>query len=143
MKRISRRQVILLGGQASLLAILAGCATVTPALVPLPPSSATLPPKTLPPKTVPAATVPEATLMPTTVSTPGIALDAKIGQMIMLGFRGLQVNPGDSIAADVRERNLGAVVLFNFDTIEQSYTRNIASPAQLHALDNSLQALAQ
>lgn len=81
--------------------------------------------------------------MSTLVSTPTTDLDAKIGQMLMLGFRGFEVQAGDSIAADVRDRKLGGVVLFNYDTILKAYTRNIQSPAQLQVLDNALQALAQ
>lgn len=142
MKTISRRAVLSLGGQASLIIVLAACATATPTLIPLPPT-ASLPPNTLPPATLPPLTVPPPTPMPTSLSTPMVDLDTKIGQMLMLGFRGMDVKPGDSIASDVRDRHLGAVVLFNYDTILQAYTRNISSPAQLQALNNSLQALAQ
>lgn len=69
-------------------------------------------------------------------------LDAKIGQMLMLGFRGLALKPDDAIVQDLRERNLGAVVLFQYDGALKSWTRNIESPAQLQALNASLQEYA-
>lgn len=142
MKTISRRAVLSLGGQASLLIFLAACATATPTLIPLPPPTA-LPPNTSPPATVPPSPAPLQTSMPTSVSTTAVDLDTKIGQMLMLGFRGMEVKPENTIAADIRDRHLGAVVLFNYDTILQAYTRNISSPAQLQILNNSLQALAK
>lgn len=81
--------------------------------------------------------------MPTPSPTaPGVSLDAKIGQMLMLGFRGYALTPADPIVADIRERNAGSVVLFQYDTILKTFTRNIESPAQLQALDRALQALA-
>lgn len=61
----------------------------------------------------------------------------------MLGFRGLELNPDDAIVQDLRERNLGAVVLFSYDAALKSWTRNIASPAQLQMLNASLQENAQ
>jgi beta-N-acetylhexosaminidase len=62
--------------------------------------------------------------------------------MLMLGFRGFAVTPDSPITADLRERNVGSVVLFNYDTILKAFTRNVESPAQLAALNRSLQALA-
>jgi len=78
---------------------------------------------------------------PTVMET--LDLDAKIGQMLMLGFRGLELKPDDAIVQDVRERNLGAVVLFQYDGALKSWTRNIAAPAQLQALNAALQEYAR
>lgn len=61
----------------------------------------------------------------------------------MLGFRGLELKPDDSIVADIRDHNLGAVVLFQYDGALNSWTRNIQSPAQLKALNASLQSYAK
>lgn len=60
----------------------------------------------------------------------------------MLGFRGLEIKPDDPIAADLRERHLGSVVLFQYDGALASWTRNIESAAQLQALNASLQKMA-
>lgn len=72
-----------------------------------------------------------------------ITLDAKIGQMLLLGFRGYELQADDAIVRDIRERNLGAVVLFSYDGELKKFERNIASPAQTQALNASLQAYAQ
>jgi len=65
-------------------------------------------------------------------------LDEKIGQMIMVGFRGLAVGDGDPVARDIRERRIGGVILFDYDVPSRTWGRNIASPAQLKALVSSL-----
>lgn len=70
-------------------------------------------------------------------------LDAKIGQMLMLGFRGFELKADDPIVQDIRERNLGAVVLFQYDSALKNFTRNIQSPAQLQELNASLQEYAR
>ena len=66
-------------------------------------------------------------------------LNAKIGQMLMAGFRGLSAGPADPIIRDIREYHLGGVVLFDYDVPLASSERNIQSFAQVHALINALQ----
>lgn len=68
-------------------------------------------------------------------------LEVKIGQMLMVGFSGLQVNDEHFIVQDIRQRHLGGVVLFNYDVPTQQPVRNIASPAQVKALVASLQSI--
>jgi beta-N-acetylhexosaminidase len=80
------------------------------------------------------------TTTPTHEPTPDASLEAKIGQMLMVGFRGLEVSDDHFIVHDVRERNLGGVVLFDYDVPSQSPARNIESPSQVKALTASLQA---
>ena len=117
MTPIDRRTFLRLAGQsAAALAVLAGCGAAAlptadralPTLVP----STPLPPTALPP-------TPSATPSPssTTDSTPaaGIPLEVKIGQMLLVGFRGLAVDQMHPIVADIRDRHLGGVVLFDFD----------------------------
>jgi predicted enzyme related to lactoylglutathione lyase len=62
--------------------------------------------------------------------------------MLMIGFRGLEVNDDHFIVRDIRERNLGGVVLFDYDAPSGSPVRNIESPAQVQALVAALQAAA-
>ncbi len=69
-------------------------------------------------------------------------LDEKIGQMVLAGFRGLELAEGNPVVADLRRRSLGGVALFDRDLPSGSPVRNIASPAQLNALDTSLSRLA-
>lgn len=73
-------------------------------------------------------------------SEPG--LDEKIGQMIMVGFRGLSVADGDPVARDIRERHIGGVILFDYDVPTRTWGRNIESPGQLRALTAALRKLA-
>jgi beta-N-acetylhexosaminidase len=69
------------------------------------------------------------------------SLGVKIGQMLMIGFRGLSVAEAPGIAADIRERRIGGVVLFDYDVPLHSPSRNISSPEQLSRLTLELQKL--
>jgi beta-N-acetylhexosaminidase len=69
--------------------------------------------------------------------TPG--LDVKIGQMIMVGFRGLAVSDDHPVARDIRERHIGGVVIFDYDVPTHSYGRNIESAKQIKVLTSALQ----
>jgi beta-N-acetylhexosaminidase len=136
MAMVSRKKFLILSGQFSLLA-LAGCANVVatptpaPAATRLPNASATPIENNAP------------TRMPTeTALTPMMDLDTKIGQMVMLGFRGLSVNDDSTIVRDIIERKIGTIILFQYDMNLLDHTRNIQSPAQLQALNASLQRYA-
>lgn len=72
-----------------------------------------------------------------------VDLATKIGQMLIIGFRGFEVNQNDIIAQDIRDRHIGGVILFDYDTIQRSAKRNIASPAQVQRLTAQLQSFAQ
>lgn len=65
-----------------------------------------------------------------------------IGQMFMVGFRGMRVDDAHPLAADIVERHLGGVVLFDYDVPNGEFVRNIESPEQVKALTSDLQALA-
>ncbi len=69
-------------------------------------------------------------------------LDRKIAQMLLVGFRGLRVEDCPFIGADIARRNLGGVILFDYDVVLKRHRRNIASPAQLKQLVAELQGLA-
>jgi beta-N-acetylhexosaminidase len=84
----------------------------------------------------PTPTLPEPT------ATPGPSLRDRIGQMLLVGFRGLTVEGASEVAADIRDRNLGGILLFDTDQPTHSSVRNVGSPAQLAALVTGLQALA-
>jgi beta-N-acetylhexosaminidase len=71
----------------------------------------------------------------------GDSLDIKIGQMLMVGFRGLTARPGSPIAEAIRDYHLGGVVLFDFDVEKKEYGRNIASPMQMLDLTSGLQEI--
>jgi len=69
-------------------------------------------------------------------------LDAMIGQMLMAGFRGFTVDEQSPIVRDIRERNLGGVVLFDYDVALASPNRNIDTPAQVARLTAALAGFA-
>lgn len=69
-------------------------------------------------------------------------LDAKIGQMLMVGFRGCEFRGDLPIVADIRDRHLGGVVLFDYDVQRRTPERNIQRPEQVRRLVASLQDVA-
>src|SRR5439155_17814198 len=85
---------------------------------------------------------PTPTLSPTPSATAGPSLRERIGQMLLVGFRGLTADQAPEIIADIRDRNLGGVLLFDTDQPTHSAVRNIRDPAQLKALVAALKALA-
>ncbi len=68
-------------------------------------------------------------------------LRRKIGQMLLVGFRGLQVGQSDPIAEQIRAGQIGGVILFDFDVQTHESERNIRSPEQVKALVDDLQGL--
>ncbi len=82
----------------------------------------------------------EPTIAPTSDT---VDLAIKIGQMFMVGFRGLTIDAQHPeqhpIVQDIVARHLGGVVLFDYDVPNGEFVRNIASPEQLTALTQSLQ----
>ncbi len=67
-------------------------------------------------------------------------LAKQIGQMLMVGFRGLEVDETSPIVKDINQGRVGGVVLFDYDVGLRSTTRNIKSPNQLQKLTSDLQA---
>ncbi len=113
------------------MALLAGCETS--------PENTKL--KSTPVKGTPRATQPAASSAQSpTKGVTSANLDVKIGQMLMVGFRGLEVDNEHFIVQDIRERHLGGVVLFDYDVPTQQAVRNIASPSQVKALIASLKS---
>ncbi len=62
----------------------------------------------------------------------------KIGQLFLLGFQGERLDPSHPLLADIRERNLGGVILFDRHLATGNETNNICSAAQVQALTSSL-----
>jgi beta-N-acetylhexosaminidase len=60
-----------------------------------------------------------------------------VGQMIMVGFRGVEVS--DEIQKDIENFNIGGVILFDYDVSTKSYGRNILDSEQIRSLTESLQ----
>lgn len=71
-----------------------------------------------------------------------MTLGEKIGQMLMIGFRGLEAGARSAIARDIRAGRIGGVILFDRDLALAASERNIRSPQQVKKLIASLQARA-
>jgi len=71
-----------------------------------------------------------------------LTLEEKIGQMLLVGFRGYTVDDDSQIARDIAAGRVGGVILFDRDVALGSNERNIEDPAQVRALTASLQGYA-
>lgn len=68
-------------------------------------------------------------------------LKQKIGQMLIVGFRGTEVSEDSEIIKQINEYNLGGVILFDWDVPGQQFPRNIISPEQTKKLVADLKSL--
>lgn len=75
------------------------------------------------------------------IGKPPPPLDIMIGSMLMLGFRGADLPPGDAFLEQVRAGHVGHVILFDRD-VTTGGERNITSPQQLRQLTATLRAVA-
>lgn len=124
----TRRQV-LAGGGILATALLAGCR----------PAESGAPLATNTPEPAPTASPAVVAAKPAGAE---VELRKKLAQMVMVGFRGTALTADSSIVADVRERGVGGVVLFSYDSALQSPVRNVESPEQVAALNAGLRELA-
>ncbi|HLE57936.1 MAG TPA: glycoside hydrolase family 3 N-terminal domain-containing protein, partial [Rhodothermia bacterium] len=69
-----------------------------------------------------------------------VDLDTMIGQMILVGFRGTEVNEIAPIYSDVVDRKVGGIILFEYDVPSRSRPRNITSPDQVRRLISTIQS---
>ncbi len=74
-----------------------------------------------------------------------VDLEAKIGQMLIVGFRGLSIKDKgvQNLRKDIQEYHLGGVILFDYDMTRKSWKRNIKSPTQVRTLVEQLQVVSQ
>jgi len=75
---------------------------------------------------------------PLPTPSPAAGLDAKIGRMLMVGFRGLTLSPDNPVVADIQAHRIGGVVLFDHDVPAKNDVRNVESPEQVKALIRDL-----
>jgi beta-N-acetylhexosaminidase len=68
-----------------------------------------------------------------------ISLRDKIGQMLLVGFDGLEVNDESPVVKQIDEYGLGGVILFDYDCKSKTFDKNIASVKQVQELNNNLQ----
>ena len=71
-------------------------------------------------------------------------LREKIGQLLIVGFRGARPTECERVVRDIREHHLGGVILFDQEMADPSVKRrNIESPGQVRELIEYLQAQAR
>jgi beta-N-acetylhexosaminidase len=128
--RLSRRALLLagLGGAGSLLAACLSQATRSTA------------PSGTPSATSAATSSPLAT--PTATPAPQLSLEARIAQMLLVGFRGTDADSAVATLDAIASRSVGGVVLFSRDQPSGSPVRNIVGPQQVAELTAALQEAA-
>ncbi len=62
-----------------------------------------------------------------------------IGQMIIIGFRGVDISDNPEMVNNIENLNLGGVILFDYDIPSKSFPRNIVNPEQTKKLIEDLQ----
>ena len=65
-------------------------------------------------------------------------LHAKIGQMLLVGFSGLDISAGHEIAQAIQTHHLGGVILFDMDYQAKTSGKNILDPQQVKKLTSQL-----
>ena len=71
-------------------------------------------------------------------------LEEKIGQMLMIGFRGTTLTANNHIYKDIKNHHIGGVVLYDYDLFSNGkMPRNIESPTQTKALCEAIQNLSK
>ena len=65
----------------------------------------------------------------------------QIGRMIMVGFRGTTIQPNSPIVQQIKNGDVGGVILFETDVPTGQDNRNIRSPKQIKRLIDNLQSL--
>jgi beta-N-acetylhexosaminidase len=68
------------------------------------------------------------------------SLEKKIGQMLMIGFYGTSAKPESQICKDIKKYDVGAVILFDYNPVDKTKPKNIATKEQLAKLTKELQA---
>lgn len=71
-----------------------------------------------------------------------MSLTEKIGQMLLVGFRGRSIERRHEIVSDIEKHKIGSVILFEYDARLRQRARNISSPQQLKKLTTDLQSYA-
>ncbi len=68
-----------------------------------------------------------------------LSLRDKIGQMLIMGFDGKQVDRDSAIVKQMNANPIGGVILFDYNFQTQAFDKNIESPEQVGRLNRHLQ----
>jgi beta-N-acetylhexosaminidase len=69
------------------------------------------------------------------------SLSYKIGQILMIGFRGMSVSDTNKLLRDLKTYHIGATIFFDYDVTEKRFVRNIDSPRQVKSLCRDIKKL--
>lgn len=70
-----------------------------------------------------------------------VTLDEKIGQMLMVGFKGFEVSDTSHVVRDIQTFHTGGIILFDYDVPSGTPNRNIDNENQVTQLIDDLQQL--
>lgn len=70
-----------------------------------------------------------------------LQLRKDIGEMMLVGFRGMSIDKDHHITRDIVEYHIGGVILFEYDAPSGTHNRNIRDPKQVKQLCERLQAV--
>ena len=68
------------------------------------------------------------------------SLRRDIGEMLLVGFRGTDIDSNSHIVRDIRDYGIGGVILFEYDAPSRTRNRNVGSRSQLRRLCSALQS---
>ncbi|KTD61841.1 glycoside hydrolase family 3 N-terminal domain-containing protein [Legionella spiritensis] len=71
------------------------------------------------------------------------SLRDKIGQMLIIGFNGKEIDNHSPVVKAINNENIGGVILFDYDYQTHKFDRNIDNPVQVKKLNEDLQHAAQ
>lgn len=66
-------------------------------------------------------------------------LQEKVGQLILIGFRGLHLQENPEFLKQIKENHPGGIILYDFDVPSGTPLRNIQTPDQVRTLIDELQ----
>ncbi len=69
--------------------------------------------------------------------------DKELGQLLVVGFRGTEIDSESLIVQDIKNHNIGGVILFDYDFETDKSGRNISDPDQLLKLNSALVGYSQ
>ena len=76
-----------------------------------------------------------------TAESANLSLDEAIGEMLLVGFRGTEIDSTHHIWRDIKDYHVGSVILFDYDAPTGTRGRNIKSAAQVKSLCTQLRSL--
>lgn len=135
--KYSRRDFLKVATQGSAAILITGCSSPSTEEILSNKPITNTPPK---PSSSPIMTKQEEVEVEEVEEVTSPSLEVKIGQMIMVGFRGFDVNA--SVIDDIKKLHVGGILLFDYDTPRKKPVRNIKSPSQVRRLTKALQSYA-